>query len=79
MEPMRLLTRCLGRTLPSRRPEFLDGADQARAIRLSNTLKHASSSFLSELPVQSAREGLLLCCTAVQGGIRYGLSGTGAA
>src|SRR4051812_2235927 len=42
-------------------------------------LKHASSPFLSELPVQSARKRLLLSFAALQGGVGDGLSGTGAA
>ena len=60
-------------------PELLDGSNQVRAVRLANHLKRAGGSFLSELPVQSAREGLLLRFAALEGGISHDLSGTRAA
>jgi hypothetical protein len=53
--------------------ELLDGPDQVCAVHLTNSLKHTSRSVLSELPGQSAREGLLLCLAAPEGHISHTL------
>src|SRR3954466_10296884 len=55
-----LPTQPLGRTLPSRRPEQLDGTDQVGAVGFPDEVEHPLSSILSELLVQSARKRLLL-------------------
>src|SRR3954449_12758782 len=62
-----LLTRPLGRTLPSRRPELLNGPDQIGAVRFSYKIEHAGSSILSELLVQSAHKRLFLGFATLQG------------
>lgn len=74
-----LLTRPLGRTLPSRRPELLNGPDQIGAVRFSYKIEHAGSSILSELLVQSAHKRLFLGFATLQGGIGHAFCGTGAA
>src|SRR4051812_40919320 len=74
-----LPTQPLGRTLPSRRPELLNGPDQIGAVGFSYKIEHAGSSILSELLVQSARKRLLLGFAALQGSIGHGLCGPGAA
>src|SRR3954452_15106732 len=74
-----LPTQPLGRTLPSRRPEQLDGTDQVGAVGFPDEVEHPLSSILSELLVQSARKRLLLGFAALQGSIGHGFCGTGAA
>src|SRR3954468_23746475 len=74
-----LPTQPLSRTLPSRRPEQLDGTDQVGAVGFPDEVEHPLSSILSELLVQSARKRLLLGFAALQGSIGHGLCGPGAA
>ena len=75
----RLLTGRLARTLPSRRPELLDGSDEVGAVRLPHPLKHPVGSVLSKLPGESPRKRLLRRFAALKGGIGHVFSGTGAA
>ena len=61
------------------RPELLDGSDEVGAVRLAHKVEHAGGSIRSELPVESASEGLLVGLAALKGSIGHGLSGTGTA